>query len=84
MGVRRVAPTQRPAAATGLCDHADPHRERSDETLSVPVLERSVRVRVDPVYGSRQFLGKNWQWLIATAAGLAGVVTAWIKLFGGE
>lgn len=52
--------------------------------MSVPVLERSVRVRVDAVYGSKQFLRKNWQWLVATAAGLAGVVTAWIKLFGGQ
>jgi hypothetical protein len=61
-----------------------PISNRSDETISVPVLERSVRVRVDPVYGSKQFLSKNWQWLVASAAGLAGVVTAWIKLFGGE
>jgi hypothetical protein len=61
-----------------------PISNRSDETISVPVLERSIRVRVDPVYSSKQFLSKNWQWLIATAAGLAGVVTAWIKLFGGE
>jgi hypothetical protein len=57
---------------------------RPDERISVPVLERSVRVTVDPIYGSKQFLSKNWQWLIATTAGLAGVVTAWIKLFGGE
>lgn len=61
-----------------------PIANRSDETMSVPVLERSVRVRVDAVYGSKQFLRKNWQWLVATAAGLAGVVTAWIKLFGGQ
>jgi hypothetical protein len=61
-----------------------PIANRPDETISVPVLERSVRVRIDPVYGSRQFVGKNWQWLIATTAGLAGAITAWVKLFGGE
>ena len=84
MGVRRIAPTQWHTATAGLYHHADPLANRADETISVPVLERSVRVRIDPVYGSRQFVGRNWQWLIATSAGLAGAITAWIKLFGGK
>lgn len=62
-----------------------PLHERPDEKVSVPVLEYGVRVSVDPVYGARHFVSKNWQWLVATVAGLAGVITAWLKLFhGGE
>jgi tRNA A-37 threonylcarbamoyl transferase component Bud32 len=62
-----------------------PLPERPDEKVSVPVLEYGVRVSVDPVYGVRRFVSKNWQWLVATVAGLAGVLTAWLKLFrGGE
>ena len=60
-----------------------PLPNRDDERVSVPVLERDVRVRVDPRYGSQQFVKKNWQWLVATAAGLGGALAAWLKLVQG-
>ncbi len=54
---------------------------RGDERISVPVLERQVVVEVDARYVSEQFLRRNWQWLFATGAGLAGAITAWMTLF---
>jgi serine/threonine protein kinase len=49
---------------------------------SVPVLEWEVQVRVDPVYGMRQFVTSNWQWLGGTVIATGGGLTAWIKLVG--
>jgi hypothetical protein len=47
--------------------------------------ERQIRVAIDTRYNSQQFLKGNWRWLIATLAGSAGAVTAWLKLVrGGE
>jgi hypothetical protein len=51
-----------------------------DERVSLPALERTVRVRVDAAYSGRRFIRAHWQWVIATAAGLGGAVGAWIKL----
>lgn len=51
--------------------------ERPDERIAVPVFERSIRVRIDPVYRSRQFVADNWQWLTATALGVGGALAAW-------
>jgi hypothetical protein len=48
---------------------------------SVPVLERSIRIRVSMAYSTRRFVAGNWQWLIATVAGLGGGIAAWIALF---
>lgn len=60
-----------------------PLPDRPDERVSIPVLERHIHVVIDPRYGSQQFLKRNWQWLIATLAGLGGAVAAWLKLFRG-
>lgn len=49
--------------------------------VSVPAIERSVRVEVDIAYQARRFASNNWQWLAATILGLAGTVTAWLALF---
>jgi hypothetical protein len=49
--------------------------------IAVPVLERDIRIRVDVGYRTRRFVTNNWQWLIATALGLGGALTAWIALF---
>jgi hypothetical protein len=49
--------------------------------ISVPVVERSIRIRVSVSYGARRFLAGNWQWLVGTAIGLGGGVAAWIALF---
>jgi serine/threonine protein kinase len=54
---------------------------RGDEQVAVPVLERLVRVRVDMVFTSHRFIGRNWQWLAATGIGLGGAIAAWQKLF---
>ncbi|WP_327634533.1 hypothetical protein OHB24_31735 [Kribbella sp. NBC_00482] len=62
-----------------------PIQDRSDERVSIPVLERQIRVAIDTRYSSQQFLKRNWQWLIVTLIGFAGAVTAWLKLVrGGE
>jgi hypothetical protein len=53
---------------------------RPDERVAIPVFEHSIHVRVDPVYGTRQFLGQNWQWLSATILGLGGAIGAWLQL----
>jgi hypothetical protein len=54
---------------------------RDDERITVPVIERKIKVQVDLVYSSRRFVGKNWQWLAGTAIGLGGAIAAWIELF---
>jgi hypothetical protein len=48
--------------------------------IAVPVLERQIRIRVDVAYGTRRFLAKNWQWLVATTLGLGGALAAWVTL----
>ncbi len=48
--------------------------------IAVPVLERTIRIRVDVGYGVRQFVAANWQWLIGTVLGLGGALAAWIAL----
>jgi hypothetical protein len=51
-----------------------------DVRRSVPVLERSVRVHVAPIYMTGQFVRSNWQWLVATLVALGGGIAAWEKL----
>ncbi len=60
-----------------------PMPDHPDERVSLPVLERTVRVRVDPTYSGRRFVRTHWQWLAATAAGLGGAIAAWLRLFQG-
>ncbi len=60
-----------------------PLPDHPDERVSLPVLERTVRVRVAPTYSGRRFVRTHWQWLAATAAGLGGAIAAWLKLFQG-
>jgi hypothetical protein len=50
------------------------------ERVSLPALERTIRVRVDAAYSGRRFARAHCQWVIATVAGLGGGVGAWIKL----
>jgi hypothetical protein len=59
-----------------------PLPSRPDERMSVPVLERTVQVRVAPLYATRTFAATNWQWLVATSVAAGGGVAAWIKLVG--
>jgi hypothetical protein len=59
-----------------------PQPDRDDERISVPVLEQSIHVSVDPAYRIKQFIRKNWQWLVATIAGLGAAIAASVKLFG--
>ena len=54
---------------------------RDYESIAEPVMERKIKVHVDVVYGSWQFIKKNWQWLAGTAVGLGGAITTWIELF---
>ena len=61
-----------------------PLPDRPDERVSAPVLERDIRVTVDPYYSGQQFVAKNWQWLVGAAVGLGGAIGAWLKLFGGD
>lgn len=56
------------------------HPEFGIRDRSVPVLQRTVRIRVDLGYNARRFAVGNWQWLIATVIGLAGAITAWVEL----
>ena len=60
-----------------------PLPDHADERVSLPVLERTVRVQVDPAYSGRRFVRTHWQWLAATVAGLGGAIAAWLKLFQG-
>jgi hypothetical protein len=53
---------------------------RPDERVSVPVLERTVQVRVAPLYATKTFAAKNWQWLVATSVAMGGGLTAWLNL----
>jgi hypothetical protein len=48
--------------------------------IAVPVLERDIKIKVDVVYGTRRFVGANWQWLVGTAIGLGGGIAAWVAL----
>ncbi len=52
-----------------------------EERVSLPALERTIRVRVDATYSGRRFVRAHWQWIAATVAGLGGALGAWIKLF---
>ncbi len=49
--------------------------------IAVPVLERQIRIRVDVGYGTRRFLSRNWQWLVATGVAIAGAIAAWVTIF---
>jgi hypothetical protein len=60
-----------------------PLPNRPDEKVSVPVLEREIRVAVDPRYTVQHFIRQNWQWCLATFAGLGGALAAWLKLIHG-
>jgi hypothetical protein len=51
-----------------------------DGRISVPVLEKQIRIQVDVVYGTRRFVRANWQWLIASMLGLGGALAAWAAL----
>jgi hypothetical protein len=57
-----------------------PLPDRPDERVSVPVLERTVQVRVAPLYATKTFAAKNWQWLVATSVATGGGLTAWLNL----
>jgi hypothetical protein len=48
--------------------------------VAVPVLERLIQVRVALPYSMRRFTAANWQWIIATALGLGGAISAWLAL----
>jgi len=50
------------------------------EQIAIPVFERRIHVRVDPVYATRFFTTQHWQWLVGTLVGLAGGITAWYQL----
>ena len=52
------------------------------EQIAIPVFERRIHVRVDPVYAMRYFTTQHWQWLVGTLVGLAGGITAWYQLIG--
>jgi hypothetical protein len=70
-------------ALTAIVTLRLPLTGRDDLRRSVPVLERTVRIRVAPLYAGGLFLQDNWKWLIATAiavGGLGGGVAAWQKL----
>lgn len=52
---------------------ATPKLERFGEARkSVPVAEKTIRVRVNVPYSTRRFVANNWQWLFATVIGLGG------------
>jgi hypothetical protein len=51
-----------------------------DGRISVPVLEKQIRIQVDVVYGTRRFVTANWQWLIASVIALGGALAAWAAL----
>lgn len=56
---------------------------RDDVRRSVPVSERTIRVRVNPLYVSGHVVGDNWRWFIATGLALVaagGGVAAWLKV----
>jgi hypothetical protein len=57
--------------------------DRRDDWASIPVLEREIRVAVDPRYTMQYFVQRNWQWCLATLAGLGGAIAAWSKLVSG-
>lgn len=45
-----------------------PLEGRPDERRSLPVLERTIDVQVDPGYSARTFWSRNWQWLLGFLA----------------
>jgi len=54
-----------------------------DVRLNVPALERTIRVRVAPLYAGRSFVQQNWKWMIGTAIAVGAMgsgVAAWLKL----
>lgn len=36
---------------------------RPNKNVDIPVLHRTIKVRIDPFYASRRFISNNWQWL---------------------
>lgn len=36
---------------------------RPEKNVDIPVLHKTIKVRVDPFYASRRFISNNWQWL---------------------
>ena len=47
-----------------------------DERVSLPALEKTIRVHVDAAYSGRRFIRAHWQWVAATLAGLGGALGA--------
>jgi hypothetical protein len=45
----------------------------------IPVIERAIRVEINPRYHVKQFFIKNWQWLIGTIIG-SGILWEVLKL----
>jgi hypothetical protein len=41
--------------------------ENEQARKTLPVLEKEINVRINPVYSTRTFVGQYWQWLIASA-----------------
>jgi hypothetical protein len=54
---------------------------RPDERRSVPVLERAVRVHVGQTARVLQFVGRNWQWMLVSLAGLGTAIAGWKGVF---
>jgi hypothetical protein len=54
--------------------------QRPEGRMAIPVLDREITVQVNVVFGLRQFVGRNWQWLVATVIGLGGAVVGWEKI----
>lgn len=48
--------------------------ERGEKTTDLPVAAKPIKVRVDPWFATKRFIGNNWQWLwaaiVVPAAGL--------------
>jgi hypothetical protein len=58
--------------------------ELESAEIAIPVFEREIHVRVDPVYATRHFATQHWQWLVGTLAGLGAALTAWFQLIRGQ
>ena len=54
---------------------------QDEETMSLPVFERQIDVRISSVSSVKNFLGKNWQWIITTviSAGLIGAIGSIVR-----
>ncbi len=48
--------------------------------IAVPVIERQIRIKVSVGYGTRAFVGQNWQWLVGTAVAIGGAVAAFLAV----